>query len=65
LDAAARHCVENALKSKFELGDALTDKAKIESQAFTRDGGAASVSIWVRMPGDEPAADEEKPEDNR
>jgi hypothetical protein len=60
-----------ALKSKFELADALTDKAKIECQAFTRDGGAVSVSIWVRMPDDwvrrpedELQGDEEK-EDGR
>jgi hypothetical protein len=56
---ASHKCVDKALKSKFEISDALTPKAKIECQAFARDGGAASVSIWLRMPDDEETPDDE------
>ena len=58
LNEASHRCAAKGLKSKFEISDVLTPKAKIECQAFTRDGGAASVSIWLRMPDDE-----ETPED--
>lgn len=50
---SAQTCVREALGHKSELADALTDKAKLECQAFTRNGGSASISIFVRKESDE------------
>jgi hypothetical protein len=49
LEAASRQCHRLALKDKdkTEMADLDIPKAKIECQAFTRDGGGASVSIWM------------------
>jgi hypothetical protein len=59
LSDASRHCHQKALNSKFEISVVLTPKAKIECQAFARDGGAANVSIWHRTPDDEEAPQDE------
>lgn len=53
LAKAAKTCVRTALGHKSELGDELTSKAKIECQAFARDGGSVSVSVFTRKEGDE------------
>ena len=44
LEPAIRKCHRTALKSKTELD---IPNAKIECQAFTRDGGGVSMSIWI------------------
>lgn len=53
LAKAAKTCVRTALGQKSELDDELTSKAKIECQAFARDGGSVSVSVFTRKEGDE------------
>ncbi|WP_143199892.1 hypothetical protein [Bradyrhizobium sp. NAS80.1] len=47
LEAAARKCHRLALKDKSELADLELPKAKVECQAFTRDGGAVVLDIWI------------------
>jgi hypothetical protein len=45
LEAAAHRCHRAALKDKSELADADLKDAKVECQAFTRDGGGVVISI--------------------
>ena len=47
LELASRQCHHSALKDKTELADIEIPNAKIECQAFTRDGGGANISIWI------------------
>jgi hypothetical protein len=47
LEAASRQCHRSALKDKSELADIDIPNAKIECQAFTRDGGGVNISIWI------------------
>lgn len=47
LEAAIRKCHLSALKDKkWEMGEIELPRAKVECQAFTRDGGGVSLSIW-------------------
>jgi hypothetical protein len=47
LETASHKCHRAALKDKSELADVDIPNAKIESQAFTRDGGGVNVHIWM------------------
>ncbi len=47
LEPAIRKCHRTALKNKTELDELDIPNAKIECQAFTRDGGGVSMSIWI------------------
>ena len=47
LQAAIRKCHQMALKDKTEIGDLDIPNAKIECQAFTRDGGGVYMSVLV------------------
>jgi len=47
LESASRQCYRSALKDKTELADIEIPNAKIDCQAFTRDGGGVSISIWI------------------
>lgn len=47
LESASRQCHRTALKDKAELADMDIPNAKIECQAFTRDGGGVNISIWM------------------
>jgi hypothetical protein len=47
LQSASRQCHSSALKDKTELADIEIPNAKIECQAFTRDGGGVNISIWI------------------
>jgi hypothetical protein len=47
LESAFRQCRRSALKDKSELADLDIPNAKIECQAFTRDGGGVNISIWI------------------
>ncbi|HVI78886.1 MAG TPA: hypothetical protein VM715_12140, partial [Candidatus Acidoferrum sp.] len=47
LNKAIRDCHRAALKDKSELSGLDVPQAKIECQAFTRDGGGTTVSIWI------------------
>jgi hypothetical protein len=47
LEFASRQCHRSALKDKSELADLDIPNAKIECQAFTRDGGGVNISIWM------------------
>jgi hypothetical protein len=47
LELASRQCHRSALKDKTELADLDIPNAKIECQAFTRDGGGVNISIWM------------------
>lgn len=47
LEGAIRNCHRIALKSKTELAEFEVPNGKIECQAFTRDGGGVSMSIWI------------------
>jgi hypothetical protein len=47
LESASRQCHHSALKDKTELADIDIPNAKIECQAFTRDGGGVNISIWM------------------
>lgn len=47
LESASRQCHRSALKDKTELADLDIPNAKIECQAFTRDGGGVNISIWM------------------
>lgn len=54
LAKAVGRCIQAAHRSPTELANVLSPKARLECQAFTRDGGGASVSIWARQKGEEP-----------
>jgi hypothetical protein len=47
LHDAIEKCYHDALKDKSELSSVELPKSKIECQAFTRDGGAVSMTITV------------------
>ena len=47
LHSAIRTCHRAALKNKSELSELEIPNARIECQAFTRDGGGVSMSIWI------------------
>jgi hypothetical protein len=47
LESASRQCHRSALKDKTELADIEISNARIECQAFTRDGGGVNISIWI------------------
>jgi hypothetical protein len=47
LETAAHKCHRAALKDKSELADLDIPNAKIECQAFTRDGGGVDIGIWI------------------
>ncbi len=47
LDQGIRQCHREALESKTELAELETPHAKIECQAFTRDGGGVTMTVWV------------------
>ncbi len=47
LESAIRKCHRAALKDESELSDVEIPNAKIECQAYTRDGGSVGVSIWI------------------
>jgi hypothetical protein len=47
LESASRQCHRSALKDEAELADTEIPNAKIECQAFTRDGGGVNISIWT------------------
>jgi hypothetical protein len=47
LESASRQCYRSALKDRTELADMEIPNAKIECQAFTRDGGGMNISIWI------------------
>lgn len=47
LEAASRKCHRAALKDESELADIDIPNAKIECQAFTRDGGGVNIHIWI------------------
>jgi hypothetical protein len=47
LESASRQCHRSALKDESELDDLDIPNAKIECQAFTRDGGGVVISIWI------------------
>ena len=46
LESASRQCHRSALKDKAKLAELDIPSAKIECQAFTRDGGGVNISIW-------------------
>ena len=48
LGMAIRNCHRAALQGRTEFAATETPMAKIECQAFTREGGGTSVSIWVK-----------------
>jgi hypothetical protein len=47
LMAASRSCHRDALRASSKLADVEISRAKIECQAFTRDGGGVDISIWL------------------
>ncbi|MEK9282827.1 hypothetical protein MTR72_24885 [Bradyrhizobium sp. ISRA442] len=47
LESASHKCHRAALKEKSELADLDIPNAKIECQAFTRDGGGVNIHIWI------------------
>jgi hypothetical protein len=47
LESVSRQCHRSALKDKTELADIDIPNAKIECQAFTRDGGGVVIGIWM------------------
>jgi hypothetical protein len=47
LESASRQCHRSALKDKTELAGIEISNAKIECQAFTRDGDGVNISIWI------------------
>lgn len=47
LEAASRKCHRSALKDESELAGLEVENAKIECQAFTRDGGGVNIHIWM------------------
>ncbi|MGV7213460.1 hypothetical protein [Bradyrhizobium sp. UFLA05-112] len=51
LEVASQKCHRAALKEKSELADLDIPNAKIECQAFTRDGGGVDIGIWINGHG--------------
>jgi hypothetical protein len=47
LEAESHKCHRAALKDESELADIDIPNAKIECQAFTRDGGGVVIHIWM------------------
>ena len=47
LEASSHKCHQAALKEKSELADVDIPNAKIDCQAFTRDGGGVDIGIWI------------------
>jgi hypothetical protein len=47
LESASRQCHRSALQDRTELAYIEIPSAKIECQAFTRDGGGVNISIWI------------------
>ncbi|WP_439359956.1 hypothetical protein [Bradyrhizobium sp. DASA03007] len=47
LEVGLRKCHRAALKDPSELSDLEVRAAKIECQAFTRDGGGVNIHIWM------------------
>jgi len=47
LETASHKCHRAALKDKSELAGIDVPNAKIECQAFTRDGGGVDIGIWI------------------
>lgn len=47
LEAASRKCHRAALKDKSELAGIDIANAKVECQAFTRDGGGVNIHLWM------------------
>lgn len=47
LEAAIRKCHRDALKDRLESSELELANAKIECQAFVRDRGGTSISIWI------------------
>jgi hypothetical protein len=43
---AVHKCHRDALKSDGEMGEVNIRGAHVECQAFTRDGGATTISVW-------------------
>jgi hypothetical protein len=48
LGMAIRNCHRAALQGRTEFAATETPMSKIECQAFTRQGGGTSVSVWVK-----------------
>jgi hypothetical protein len=48
LGMAIRNCHRAALQGRTEFAANETPMSKIECQAFTRQGGGTSVSVWVK-----------------
>jgi hypothetical protein len=48
LGMAIRNCHRTALQGRTEFAATETPMSKIECQAFTREGGGTSVSVWVK-----------------
>jgi hypothetical protein len=48
LGMAIRNCHRAALQGSTEFAATETPMSKIECQAFRREGGGASVSVWVK-----------------
>jgi hypothetical protein len=48
LGMAIRNCHRAALQGRTEFAATETPMSKIECQAFTREGGGTSVSVWVK-----------------
>jgi hypothetical protein len=46
-EAASHMCHRMALKDKSELADLDIPNARLECQAFTRDGGGVNIHIWM------------------
>ena len=47
LQSASHQCHRSAVKDKTELADIEIPNAKIQCQAFARDGGGINISIWT------------------
>jgi hypothetical protein len=47
VERAIRNCHLSALKDPSELAELTIPKAKIECQAFVRDGGGVNVSVYI------------------
>lgn len=47
LEVAVRQCHRAALRARDELGEVEIPNAKIECQAFTRDGGGVVAFVWL------------------
>jgi len=47
LDQALRKCRQDAINEATEMADIDVVNARIECQAFTRDGGGVFMSVWI------------------